>query len=269
LEVSISWLPDRRAWPAPHIAQWIGPLVSIIGIAIIAACHFHPAADRSMLARGGITVILSYERALPLLGLGCVLALMRPWQAALGAVAAILGLWAGFAARDWLIAVIVSGPATAARLRLPGPLSCLAAGLILVAPGRVRSWLLPPAAIIIGAMLAIGIELVDPSFHDPNFLIGAIAVSVWLVAAVGLTGHLCNLLGFRIALRIVGSWLIAIGLMLGAAILLPRHTIGDGPQQLPERFERPGFPDTDRSPPRAGRPQPPSGPSDFDPSRQL
>lgn len=220
-----------------------------------------------MLARGGIAVVLSYQRALPLLGLGCVLALMRPWQAALGAALAVLGLWAGFVTRDWLIAAIVSGPATTGRLALPGPISCLAGGLILAVSERLRSWLLPPAAIIIGATLALGIKLVDPSFHDPNFLRGAVAASVWLVAAIGLTGRLCDRPWFRIAIRIVGSWLIAIGLMLGAAILLPRPTIGDAPQQLPERPERPGFPDMNRSP-GGGRSQPPSGPPAFDPLRQ-
>jgi hypothetical protein len=248
--------------------QWIGPVVAIIGIAAIAASHFHLAADRTMLARGGLTVILSYERALPLLGLGCVLALMRPWQAALGAALAVLGLWVGFAAREWLIAAIVSGPATVGRLGLPGPISCLAAGLILAVPERLRSWLLPPAAITIGAMLAIGIKLVDPSFHDPNFLRGAIVASVWLVAATSLTGHLCNRPWFRIAIRIVGSWLIAIGLMLGAAMLLPRSTIGNAPQPLPQTVDPPGSTDMGRRPGGTERPQVPSAPLGFDPLRQ-
>jgi hypothetical protein len=241
----------------------------LIGVAAIAAACLHPVPDRSMLERGGISVILSYQRALPLLGLGSVLGLMRPGQAALGTALAVLGLWLGFATREWLIAAIVSGPATAGRLALPGPLSCLAMGLVLAAPARHRSWLMPPTAIIIGAMLAIGIKLDDPSFHDPNFQRGAIAASVWLVAAVGLTGHRLDRSWFRIAVRIVGSWLIAIGLMLGAAILLPRPMIGDAPEQLPERPERPGFPDGERSLPGTGRPQLPSTPPEFDPSRQL
>jgi hypothetical protein len=230
LEVCIFWSSDSRAWSDAQVLRWIGPVFAFIGVAAIAAAWLHPVSDRSMLERGGISVILSYQRALPLLGLGSVLGLMRPRRAALGAALAVLGLWLGFAARVWLIAAIVSGPAMAGRLALPGPISCLAAGLILAAPARHRSWLLPPVAIIIGAMLAIGTKLVDPSFHDPNFLRGAIAASVWLVAAVGLTGHRLDQPWFRIATRIAGSWLIAIGLMLGAAILLPRPGIGDSPR---------------------------------------
>lgn len=221
-----------------------------------------------MLERGGLSVVLSYQRALPLLGLGCVLALMRSWEAALGATLAALGLWLGFTFRDWLISTVISGPETTGRLGLPGPISCLAAGLILAAPGRLRSWLLPPAAVLIGAMLAIGIKLSDPSFHDPNFVRGAVGASVWLVAAVGLTGHFCNRPWFRIALRILGSWLIAIGLMFGASILMPRPALGDTTQQLPETRERAGVPDTDPGPADADRPQYLSAPPRLDPLRQ-
>jgi hypothetical protein len=124
-------------------------------------------------------------------------------------------------------------------------------------------------AIIIGAMLAIGIKLVDPSFHDPNFIRGAIAASLWLVAVPGLTGRLLDRPWFRIATRIFGSWLIAIGLILGASILIPRRTIGDNPQQLPENLELPGSPNGDHSRPDTDRPQLPSAPPGFDPQRQL
>jgi hypothetical protein len=245
--------------------------------------QLHPAADRTMLARGAVAVLLSYERALPLIGLGCVLALMRPSHAALGAGFALLGLYLGFAARGWLIAALVSGPATAGRLALPGPAACFAAGIVLAVPDRLRAWLLPAAALVIGATLAVAIKLVDPSFHDPNFLRGAIAASLWLVAAIALTGRLCDRPWFRIAIRIVGSWLIAIGLMLGAAILLPRPTIAIAPQQVPQSLEAPGpktpgppdpaLPDAGpldpaRPPRDAGRKQVPSAPPGFDPLRQ-
>jgi len=197
-----------------------------------------------------------------------VLALARPWQAALGAFLAVLGFWLGLAALGWLIAAIASGFAMTSWLGLPGPISCVAVGLVLAVSERIRSWLLPPAAIVIGALLAIGVEFVDPSSHDPNFLRGAIAASIWLVAAIGLMGHLCNRAWFRIAIRILGSWLIAIGLMLAAAILLPQPKLGEAPQLPPERREGPVFPDGDLRPPEPGRPQSPFAPPGFDPLRQ-
>jgi hypothetical protein len=112
---------------------------------------------------------------------------------------------------------------------------------------------LPPAATVAGAMLAIGIKLVDPSFHDPNFLRGALVTSVWLVGAVALTVHLVNRPWLGIAIRILGSWLIAIGLMLGASMLVQRPTIGAAPPPPAAALERsnsldlfPQAPTTDR-----------------------
>jgi hypothetical protein len=258
-------LLDRRARPDLHPSRWSGPIVAVVGLAFLAAAYRDPVAARSLLEQGGIAVILSYERALPLIGLGSVLALMRLRLAALGALAAILGVGVAVAAHDWLIAAIVSAPAMANRLSLPGPISCVVVGLLLAAPERLRSWLLPPAAMAIGAALALGVEIVDPSFRDPNFLRGALAASVWLVAAVGLTARLCDRPWFRIAIRIVGSWLIAIGLILGAAILLPRPRVADAPLPPPETLEAPTFPGQDqRRPPGDGRFAPPR----FDPLRQ-
>ncbi|HXP76715.1 MAG TPA: hypothetical protein VN823_21450 [Stellaceae bacterium] len=206
-----------------------------------------------MLERGALSVILSYPRALSLFGLGCALAIVRSGEAALAAIFAVLGLWLGFEYRDWLINAVISGPATTVRLGLPGPVSCLAVGVLLAAPHWLRSWLLPPAAILVGAMHAVGIKLVDPSFHDPDFLHGAIAASVWLVVAVGLTVHLCHRPWLDIAVRILGSWLIAIGLMLGTAILVPRPGIGAAAPQPTENLGQPGSLDMGPESPEVGR----------------
>lgn len=203
-----------------------------------------------MLERGALAVLLGYPQALPLFGLGCALALVRGRQTALAAALAVLGLWLGFEYRDLLINAVLSGAATRVRLGLPGPVSCLAVGVVLAVPPGLRSWLLPPAAVVTGAMLAVGIKLVDPSFHDPDFLRGALAASLWLVAAVGLTVHLISGRWLGIAVRIFGSWLVAIGLMLAALMLVLRPATGAAPPQPAQGVGRPGsldlFPDAAR-----------------------
>lgn len=258
-------MPDRRLRTDLHLARWIGGVVAIIGIAASAAADLHPVAERSLLEQGALAVALGYQRALPLMGVGCVLALSRFGAAAPGALAAILGVCLGLAARDWLVATIFSGPATASRLALPGPISCLAAGLMLGAAERLRSWLLLPAAVVIGAMLAIGIEIVDPSFHDPNFLRGALAASIWLIAAAACAARLCDRPWLRIGIRIFGSWLIAIGLLLGAATLLPRARVEEPSLPPPES---PAFRGQDQRPPAGDRSPSPFAPPRFDPLRQ-
>lgn len=206
-----------------------------------------------MLERGALAVLLGYPQALPLFGLGCALALVRGWQTALAAALAVLGLWLGFEYRDLLINAVLSGAATRVRLGLPGPVSCLAVGVVLAVPPGLRSWLLPPAAVVTGAMLAVGIKLVDPSFHDPDFLRGALAASLWLVAAVGLTVHLISGRWLGIAVRIFGSWLVAIGLMLAASMLVPRPATGAAPPQPAQGVERPGSLDLFSTPDTARR----------------
>jgi hypothetical protein len=248
--------------------RWLGPIAVVAALAGIAAMQIHPVADRGMLERGALAVLLGYPRALPLLGLGCALALVRGRATALAAGLAVLGIWLGLEYRDLLINTAISGAATRVRLGLPGPISCLAVGVVLAAPTGLRSWLLFPAAIMVGAMLAIGIKLVDPSFHDPDFLRGALAASLWLVGAVGLTVHLVHARWLGIAARIFGSWLIAIGLMLVASILVPRPTIGAAPPQPAQALERTGSLDLFPDAPAVGRrkshlPQP-----GFDPSLQ-
>ena len=227
-------------WPELQTLRWLGPIAVIVALAVIVVIQLQAVADRSMLERGALSVVLSYQRALPLLGLGCVLGTVRSRDGALAAILAVVGLWLGFACRDWLINAVVSGSATTGRLGLPGPISCLFVGLVLAAPPWFRAWLLPPTAILVGAMLAIGIKLADPSFHDPNFLRGGLAAGVWLVAAVGLTVDLCYRPWLGIAMRILGSWLIAIGLMLGVSIFVSRPSIGAVPPQPTERLQQPG-----------------------------
>ena len=206
-----------------------------------------------MLEQGALSVLLSYPRLLPLLGLGCALGFATRRAAAVAAVLGIVGLWLGFAFRDALINAVISGPAATARLGLPGPISCLFVGLLLASPQRLRSWLLPPTAIVAGAMLAIAVKLADPSFHDPDYIRGAIAAAAWSVAAVGLTIYAYRRPWLAIATRILGSWLIAIGLMLGASLLLSRPSVGAMPPEPAARLEERGSLDLFPEPRDTGR----------------
>lgn len=221
-----------------------------------------------MLERGALSVLLSYPRLLPLFGFGCALGFARRWEVVLAALLAALGLWLGFAFRDALINAVISGPATTARLGLPGPISCLFVGLLLAAPQALRPWLLPPTAIMAGAMLAVAVKLSDPSFHDPDFIRGAIAAGAWSVGAVGFTIHLCRRPWLGIATRILGSWLIAIGLMLGASLLLSRPSVGAAPPQPAARIEPPGSLNLFAEPRNAGRPKSRIAQPEFDPTAQ-
>jgi hypothetical protein len=257
---SISSLRSGGATPAPLFIRVAGPIAILVAAVAIAAARFHPALERSMAGRGIVAVALNYDLALPLIGLGLAIGGRRR-DALLGAVPACLGLWLGFAARDWLIAAIVTGPGTAVRLNLPAPIACLAVGLALAAPPRFRTLLLPPAALVLGTMLGLAVKFADPSFHDPSFLRAAVGAAIWLIAAVALAARPYTADWLRIATRIFGSWLIAIGGLLAAAILVPRSAL-QPPMAAPmELFPSPVKPpDLRRQAPAGELPAPPDFP---------
>jgi hypothetical protein len=202
--------------------DWIGPLIGALGIAAVVLMLLRTTSSRTLFEGGVLSIALTVDRALPLAGLGLALAIAQGREAALGILLLGLGLVLGFVGREWLLSLILTGPKTIYRLRLIGPLACLVVGVTLVSPERTRRWLRALAAVGLGALLALAIKLDDPSFHDPNFPRGAIAATIWLASAVGLTGRSFAQPWLGTAVRIFGSWLIAIGLLLGGAALAPR-----------------------------------------------
>lgn len=199
-----------------------------------------------MLETGVLSVALSVGQTLPLAGLGLALAVARLREAIVDGALFGAGLVFGLVGREWFLSAILSGPGTTYRLRLVAPLACLVIGLVLAAPMRLRRWLLPFAALCAGALLGFAIKLNDPSFHDPTFAWGATGAAIWLVSAVGLTGRRFDRPWLEVAVRILGSWLIAIGLLIGGAALVHGPTPDNSPPPadvpLPYPSTGPGAP---------------------------
>ena len=168
-----------------------------------------------------LTETLAPARILPLIGLGAAFALigLRALTAALALFG--LGIVAGIVGQDRLLAILDMLPRAATHLFFTGPISYLAAGVALVAAARWREWLAPAAALIVGAMLALTIKLTDPSLHEPAYTWTPVLIAFWIVAAVTLTLRAFRRGWFTIFGRILGSWLLAIGLLYGGASLVP------------------------------------------------
>lgn len=204
-----------------------------LGLLGIAGLALPTTVSRSTLSWWILDSALSPQRVLPLVGLGFGLALTGRLGCAAAAVLGVAGIAAGHIYRDGLLSLLGHLPGAAAHIFLTGPVASLAAGLALILPDRPRGWLLPLAAGVIGAMLALAIKLTDPSFHDPTISWAGIAVALWIVAAVFLTVRAFRQPWFGIAGRIAGSWLLAIGLLYGGAALMP------GPQRMPAEAPAP------------------------------
>jgi hypothetical protein len=206
--------PEVRA-----AARWCGPAVAAIGIAFIVPIAV--TANESPFAGWFLLHALSPERVLPLVGLGvgCALVSINAFGFALAFFAA--GTAIGFATQDWINWVIYNVVHGATYLFLTGPLSCLAIGFALISGIRLLPWLLPAGAFIEGVMLAIAIFLANPSAGDPMFTWAPLLTAFWVVATVALTLRAFRREWFAIFGRILGSWTLAIGLLYGAALLMP------------------------------------------------
>jgi hypothetical protein len=258
--------PDAPARVFATAQKWSGPALAalgLIGIAVIALL-----ASESPFAGWILTDVFAPERVLPLIGLGaaCGLVDARVFSATLLLFG--LGIVGGSVGQDWLLWVLYNVPEGPTHLFLTGPISYLAIGLALVPGIRLLPWLLPIAAIVAGAMLSLAIMLTDPSLHDPAFTWTPVLATFWIVAAVALTLRAFRRGWFPIFGRILGSWLIAIGLLYGGAslapILNPKPPPTDTPQESTRGAEMnrtiPGLPATEpnRVVPGLPAPEPPA-----------
>jgi hypothetical protein len=246
------------------LRRWSGPTLAIFGLVILGVIVLRPAAPESPLTWWIINSALALERVLPLIGLGVALAIVsaRAFIAAL--LSFLIGICFGFIAQNWLLAITAKMPQAAMHLFLTGPIASVAVGLALISGARPLPIVLPVAALVAGTMLALAIVVTDPSLHDTTNAFVGILIGLWIIASVSLTIGAFRRAWFSIFARILGSWLIAIGMLYGSAALLPVHA---PPQDLPEsalppEFDK-SFPDIDQN-----GPEPNSAPGSLRNPRQ-
>ena len=174
------------------LQRWSGPLLALPGLLGIGLIAWQAPGERSTTAWWILTSALSVERIVPLLGLGVAVSLLgrRQSWAALGMF--VVGIAVGFEIRPWFMDAMAGVPRAADHLFLTGPLSNVAAGLLLIAPRRARARLFAPVMLFTGAMLAIAIELTDPTIDDLAIPCAGVIVAVWIISAVGLSASLVS-----------------------------------------------------------------------------
>lgn len=239
-----SLLPDVRPRIPVAALKWSGPILAGLGLCGIAAIALLPAMKENPLARWILTETLAPARVLPLIGLGAAFALVGRRVLGTGGVLFGLGLAGGLFAEDRLLAVLDAVPQASTHLFLTGPISYFVVGAALASGERLRGFLAPTAALILGAMVALAIKLTDPSLHAPAYTWTPVLVACWVVAAMAMTLRANRRGWFSIFGRILGSWLVAIGLLYGGASILPkRQPALPPPMAIPEPPDRAIIPD--------------------------
>ena len=229
--------PHARCRPA---LRWAGPaLIAASGLAL-ALLLLGEAGLGDTLTRWMLVSVLSFERLLPLIGLGAALALVPRLSFALSLAAFCAGSAIGWNAQGLYLSLVARVPHASEHLFLTGPLATLAAGLLLLAPRPLKAVLAPPLAGLAGLLHMVAIRLTDPTLHDPRIAPLGFAAALWPLLAVALTLRAFLPRWTPIGAPILGSWLLAIGLLHGAASLVPRRT--EAPLLLPPMPAQPSVP---------------------------
>lgn len=168
-----------------------------------------------------LSEVLAPQRTLPVVALGVAFGLTTLRSRTAGFLLFCLGIVAGFVGQYWLLWLLDTIPQAATHLYLTNPLCYLASGIALVMPGKMRGGAVPIAAAIFGALSALLIQMTDPSLHAPAFTAAPIVIALWILAAAAFIIGALWRNWFPIFGRILGSWMLAIGLLYGGASLVP------------------------------------------------
>lgn len=215
-------------------ARWLAPAGVLIAGAALLAVMLRPAGERGLAEGGAAYAIVAYDLVLPLVGLGVALATVTRWQAILFAVILVGSVPLGILAEHRLLSAAGLPPNLARHFTYLGPLCCVVAGLTLASAGSLRRWLMPAATALCGAALGFLVALHDPAVGDPRFAYGAAAAGLWLIAAPPAILRRFEGPWLKIGGRILASWLVAIGLLLGGSkfVVQQRAERASAPTQL-------------------------------------
>ncbi len=212
-------LTPRRALLRP--ANWIAPVLLVAGVIALSLAGMRPAGERGPFVSGLLYPVLRYDGALMLAGLGFALAQTRGRGLILNGAIFAAGLPLGGLAGGWIAAALAAGGDIIRYVLLIVPGCCVITGAALVAPRGGREWILPVAALATGMALGLVINFDDAMAEEWLFAGGAVLAGTWIVVTALLLWRRFERQWFPIAGRILGAWLMAIGLMLGAFHLIP------------------------------------------------
>jgi hypothetical protein len=195
-------------------SAWAAPATALAFIAVVVALIALPAAEHRPLQAGLLDTLLRFDRSLPLVGLGLLLAEASRREMAASALLLLVGLGLGAVAGARIATAIEEDFTLVTYLFTLGPLLCLAVGGALVAPRTVRGFASPAAAFLSGLVLAVGLLAELPGALGAEYLAGsALAILAAILVPLLILRDIRSP-GLSVATRIAGSWLIAIGLML-------------------------------------------------------
>jgi hypothetical protein len=218
--------------------SWIAPAAALATLAALVVIVVWPAFDHRPLEAGVFYALLRFDNSLPLAGFGLALAQETRRQIALSLALAVAAIGLGAVLAQPLARAIEADFRAMHYLFLVGPAYCMATGLALLAPARLRPFALALVAVFSGAVLGLVVPLNQPTLAEVEFAAGAVATGIGLALVPLLLLLGLEWPGLRIVMRILGSWLVAIGIMLAGLELARIKGTADGsmPALLPSAY---------------------------------
>jgi hydrogenase/urease accessory protein HupE len=103
------------------------------------------------------------------------------------------------------------------------PIDLVIGGIALVLPPPVNNWLVPLCSALVGLIVSVLTAYGSPEGAGwQSFVIGSWLTSYWLILLAFVTGQAVRQAWLRIASPIIGSWLAAAGLLLGATLAISK-----------------------------------------------
>jgi len=170
---------------------------------------------------GFLFTLSIYDLVLAMLGISVAVGLAASRSEIYAIVACFLGVMAPMMLSfDPIFHAILQSP-LGDELFLIAPIAVMLAGVVLWLPARARRIGAPVAAGVIGFSLSLFIGLDDFGIGIKEFTLTAVIGALWILLAPGLL--LRNFRGpwLTIPARIIGSWLVVIGIIVLVSLYVP------------------------------------------------
>lgn len=203
--------------------KYSGLLAVIVGSIILSIfVYFNPPTE-NIISAWLIWDVLSISQILPLVGLGIALSILSRPFIIISIVVFIVAYFLALENYSRLWIYFANPSDVSQHLYLTLPIASFFSGLLLVSPSFLRKYLVFIVSFIIAAMVAITVKLTDPTLHDPIIPKLGLSVSIWIIISIMMCAKYFYKAWFPIAIRILGSWLLASSLLFGGTALAVKY----------------------------------------------
>ena len=218
--------------------KYSGPVSIVVGIIIVTVFIFFNPTSSNVVSTWIVFDALTVSQVLPFLGLGIGLSLVNRIMLIFSISFFIIGYILALVNYSMIWIYFANSADVSQHLYLTLPIASFCSGILLVSPNFLRKYLVLVVCIVVGAMLAITVKLTDPTLHDPIIPQLGFIIALWIILSTMLTVKSFHRAWFSVAIRILGSWLLASSLLYGGTALAVKYGIIESKDKPSKNIEK-------------------------------